>query len=215
MARSDTDPKIADPHRIASLDDLRRVIPQPNPVTAAKVLDHLDEQAQAFLADAPFLLLSTASRDGVIEVSPKGDEAGILRVEDPRTVLLPERAGNNLAFGLTNILENPRVGVIVLRPATGETLRFSGDAEISSDPAPLERLSARGKPALLAIRIHIERTFFHCARSVLRAGLWKPETWPEPRKVSFGRIFRERLGADEAAAEAIDRGVDSAYEHGL
>jgi predicted pyridoxine 5'-phosphate oxidase superfamily flavin-nucleotide-binding protein len=113
-------------HRITSLEQLRRVIAEPNPVGLSKVLDHLDEQGLAFLRAAPFLLLSTASADGCIEVSPKGDEAGFVHVENERTILIPDRAGNNLAFGLSNIIENPRIGVIVLRPGAGETLRFSG-----------------------------------------------------------------------------------------
>jgi PPOX class probable FMN-dependent enzyme len=203
------------PDRITSLEALRRILPEPNPIGMAKVLDHLDEQGRAFLGAAPFLLLSTAACDGRIEVSPKGDEAGFVRIEDERTVLIPDRAGNNLAFGLMNIIENPRVGVIALRPGTGETLRFSGTAEILADPVLLESLASRGKPALLAIRVRIERAYFHCARSILRSGLWKPDSWPEPQKVSFGKILRKHLGADEAVVEAIDRNVEQAYTTGL
>ena len=204
-----------DAHRITTLAQLRGILPQPNPVGMSKVLDHLDEQGIAFLKDAPFLLLATATRDGRIEVSPKGDEAGFVRVEDERSVLIPDRAGNNLAFGLTNIIENPRVGVIVLRPTTGETLRFSGTAEISSDPTLLETLSARGKPALLAIRVRIEHAYFHCSRSILRAGLWQPDTWLEPRKVSFGKILRKQLGGEASLEAQIDQNVESAYSSGL
>ena len=183
-----------DAHRITTLAQLRGILPQPNPVGMSKVLDHLDEQGIA---------------------SPKGDEAGFVRVEDERSVLIPDRAGNNLAFGLTNIIENPRVGVIVLRPTTGETLRFSGTAEISSDPTLLETLSARGKPALLAIRVRIEHAYFHCARSILRAGLWQPDTWLEPRKVSFGKILRKQLGGEASLEAQIDQNVESAYSSGL
>lgn len=201
--------------RITSEAELRKILPQPRETTKAKLLDHLDEQAIAFLAAAPFLLLATSGADGAIEVSPKGDEPGFVQVEDARTVLIPDRAGNNLAFGLRNILQNPRIGVIVLRPATGETLRFSGSAEIRADADLLQRLAVHGKPAVLALRVRIERAYFHCARSVLRAGLWQPDTWPAAQKVSFGRIIAPRTGGDAATADRIDEFVANGYRTGL
>lgn len=197
--------------RITSREELRRVLGMPRETTRAKVLDHLDEQAREFLAVSPFLLLATTGADGRIEVSPKGDAPGFVRVEDARTVVIPDRPGNNLAFGLENILDVPRAGVIALRPQTGETLRFSGAAEIDADPALLAALAARGKPAMLAIRIRIERAYFHCARAVLRSRLWEPAAWPAPHSISFGRIIAPRTGGDAAAADAIDAFVAEGY----
>ncbi len=197
-------------HRIRTEEELRAILPPPRPTTKKKILDHLDEQGLAFLAQAPYLLLATAGADGGIEVSPKGDEPGFVLVEDPRTIVIPERVGNNLAFGLSNILRNPQVGAIVLRPATGETLRLSGEAEILADPALIEHFSANGKPARLAIRIHIRHAYFHCARSILRSGLWQPEKWPPAQKISFGRIIAQELGG-EVSGQAIDDMVDAAY----
>jgi len=201
--------------RITSEEQLRQILPPPRETTKAKVLDQLDDQARDFLAASPFLLLATAAPDGTIEVSPKGDEPGFVHIEDANTILIPDRSGNNLAFGLTNILHNPNVGVIALLPATGETLRFSGTAEILADPVLLERLSMRGRPALLAIRIRIGRSYFHCAKSVLRSGLWKPETWPAAKKISFGRIIGKKIGADEAAQRQMDAFVEEAYRKPL
>ncbi len=149
--------------------------PEPNKVTKLKVLDHLDEQAQAFLATSPFLLLSTVGADGLVEVSPKGDERGFVRIEDARALVIPDRAGNNLAFGHINILANPNVGLIFMSPGTGETLRVSGRATLHDDADLLQALSARGKLARLAMRVQIQHTYFHCARSLLRAGLWETE----------------------------------------
>ncbi|MEO8560110.1 MAG: MSMEG_1061 family FMN-dependent PPOX-type flavoprotein [Rhodospirillales bacterium] len=201
--------------RIVDEEQLRQILPPPRESTQSKVLDHLDEQGLEFLAASPFLLLATAGKDGAIEVSPKGDEPGFVQAEDPRTVLIPDRSGNNLAFGLTNILHNPHVGAIALLPATGETLRFSGQAEILADPALLERLSMRGRPALLAIRIRISHAYFHCAKSVLRSSLWQPEKWPAPKKISFGRIIGKKIGADEKTRQQIDAMVADAYRKPL
>ena len=90
--------------RLNSIDDLRKIIAEPRPTTRKKILDALDEQSIAFLERCPFALVGTTAEDGTIEVSPKGDEPGFIRVEDPKTVLIPERVGNNLAFGLSNIV---------------------------------------------------------------------------------------------------------------
>jgi PPOX class probable FMN-dependent enzyme len=124
--------------------------------------------------------VGTTSADGTVEVSPKGDEPGFIRVEDPQTLLIPERVGNNLAFGLTNIIDTGQIGIIALVPATGETLRISGTAEIHDDPDLVASLSSLGKPALLATRVRIKHCYFHCARSIVRAKLWDPKAWPAP-----------------------------------
>lgn len=201
--------------RIQSIDQLRQVLGEPRPTTRLKILDALDEQAIAFAARCPFLLLSTTAADGTIEVSPKGDEPGFVRVENPNTLLLPDRAGNNLAFGLQNIIDNGRVGLIMLLPPTGETLRVSGRAEIFDDADLLARLGSQGKPAMLAIRIHVERCYFHCARSVLRSKLWNPAAWPAAQPVSFGRIIAPKAGGDAGMADEIDTRVSVGYGQNL
>ena len=138
--------------RLTSTADLRRVINEPRPATRSKILDALDEQSIDFLKRCPFALVGTTAADGTIEVSPKGDEPGFIRVEDPKTLLIPERVGNNLAFGLSNILATGKIGLIALVPATGETLRVSGTAEIFDDADLVSSLGSLGKPALLATR---------------------------------------------------------------
>jgi PPOX class probable FMN-dependent enzyme len=197
--------------RLTSTADIRRILPEPRSTTRAKVLDALDDQSIDFLKRCPFALVGTTASDGTIEVSPKGDEPGFIRVEDPRTLLIPERAGNNLAFGLSNILATGQIGLIALVPATGETLRVSGTAEIFDDTDLVASLSSLGKPALLATRIHIKHCYFHCARSIVRAKLWDPKSWPAPGRVSFGKIIARQTGAGREMADKIDAGVEGAY----
>ena len=201
--------------KLSSIAELRRTLPEPRPTTKAKILDALDEQSIDFLKRCPFALVGTTAADGTIEVSPKGDEPGFIRVEDPRTLLIPERAGNNLAFGLSNILATGKIGIIALVPATGETLRISGTAEVLDDVELVKSLSSLGKPALLATRVHVKHCYFHCARSIVRANLWKPEAWPAPGRVSFGKIIAPRIGAGEDVAAQIDAGVAGAYNERL
>ena len=105
--------------------------------------------------------------------------------------------------------------MIFLIPGTSETLRVNGTAELSNDPAILERLSARGKPAVVAIRVSIKEVFYHCAKAFLRAQLWKSETWPEKKKISFGKILAGKMGGDAKMAEQIDQFVEEDYKTNL
>ena len=197
---------------VQTIAELRAIVPQPARLVEAKILDHLDEQASAFLTASPFLLLSTSGADGRIDVSPRGDEPGFVRIEDPRTIVLPERNGNNLAFSLQNIIENPNLGIIALLPNAGETLRINGKAVIVADPDLLQELGARGKPAMVAVRVSIERAYFQCARALLRARIWDPETWSAPRRISFGRIIAQNTGNQEDLEQRIDAMVDRSYK---
>ncbi|MBM3646232.1 MAG: pyridoxamine 5'-phosphate oxidase family protein [Alphaproteobacteria bacterium] len=197
--------------RLTSTADLRRILAEPRPTTRAKILDALDDQSIDFLKRCPFALIGTTAADGTVEVSPKGDEPGFIRVEDAKTLLIPERAGNNLAFGLSNILATGQIGVIALVPATGETLRVSGTAEIVDDADLLSSLSSLGKPALLATRVQVKHCYFHCARSIVRAKLWDPKSWPAPGRVSFGKIIAPRVGGGTDVAAQIDANVETAY----
>ena len=197
--------------RISTKEELRRIIAEPRPATRVKILDALDEQSIEFLKRCPFALVGTTSADGTVEVSPKGDEPGFIRIEDPKTLLIPERVGNNLAFGLNNIIDTGEIGIIALVPATGETLRISGTAEIHDDPELVASLSSLGKPALLATRVRIKHCYFHCARSIVRAKLWDPKAWPAPTRISFGKIIAPRIGESDAVAAQIDANVEGAY----
>lgn len=197
---------------ITTIEQLRQIVPQAHKLTESKILDHLDEQAASFLAASPFLLLATSGDDGLIEVSPRGDEPGFVRILDSRTIMIPERHGNNLAFGLRNIIQNPSVGIIALLPNAGETLRISGRATVLADPELLEELGARGKAAMLALRIDIEHAYFQCARAVLRAQIWKPESWPAPRKISFGKIIGKTAALKDDMQQQIDTMVENSYK---
>ena len=204
-----------DSHRISTVDELRTIIGTPSDLVPHKLWTALDETCTDFIQRSPFLLLATSDAEGNMDVSPKGDGPGFVAVEDATTLLIPDRSGNKLIFGLQNILANPHVGLIFLIPGTGETLRVNGTAELTSHPAILERLSARGKPAVVAIRVRIKEVFYHCAKAFLRAQLWKSDTWPEKKKISFGKILAGKMGADDKMAEQIDQFVEQDYKTNL
>ena len=200
---------------IDSTQRLRELIGTPNDLVRLKIHSQLNETARDFIAHSPMLFLATCGENGQAQVSPKGDEAGFVHVENDHTIVIPERKGNKLAFSLENILINPKVGLVFLVPGTCETLRIEGNAQLDDEPALLERFSARGKPALLVTRINIEAVYFHCAKAFLRAELWKPETWSAKINISFGKEIAQRGGLESGKIEEFDTAVQSRYKTDL
>lgn len=196
----------SDPHSIRTVEQLREVIREPTAPVVREVIvgRSIDAMAREFIAASPFLLLATADASGAIDISPKGDPAGFVHVLDETTLLIPDRAGNRMAIGHSNLLQSPEVALLFLIPGTGETLRVTGTADLTRDPALLERLAARGKPALLVVRIRVREVFFHCPRAFMRSELWRPERWPERHPVSVGRFLAARLQQDDRFATAVD-----------
>jgi uncharacterized protein len=203
-------------HRIETVERLRERMGHPSAVVAGKVDDFLNDFARAYIAASPFLVLSTADAEGRQDTSPKGDAPGFVAVEDEKTLLIPDRKGNKLLYGLENLLANPHVGLLFLVPGTEETLRVNGRAELTDDPAVLARLAARGQDALVAIRVTVDECFFHCAKAFRRSSLWKPETW-RPTKVSFGAQFARKIGrgTDAELIEKVDAGIEQNYRDEL
>jgi hypothetical protein len=201
--------------RVDSLERLRQVMGVPRSVTPYKITETLQPEAIDFIGRSPFLFLATANADGRPDVSPKGDEPGFVRVEGPRQLLIPERPGNRLILGLQNILVNRRVALIFLVPGSEETLRVGGSAELLETPELLHALAARGKPALLAVRVAVDRCFFHCARAFKRSRLWEPSLWPPAQAFSFGKVMARNSGAGEELAQQIDAAVEAGYRDEL
>ncbi|MDG2002510.1 MAG: pyridoxamine 5'-phosphate oxidase family protein [Novosphingobium sp.] len=185
--------------QVDSVERLREIITDYGPRGAAKIRDHICEQGAAFLERCPFAMLSTLGDYG-IEISQKGGDPGFIERLDNRTLLIPEYVGNHLALGLQNILREPKVGLALIRPATDEVLRISGRASLLDDSDICERMSAGGKPAVLIIRVDVDRAAFHCVRSARRAGLWNPASWDASTRISFGKIYSEALEQPELLA---------------
>jgi PPOX class probable FMN-dependent enzyme len=205
-----------DAHELRTLDDVRGIIGQAHRSTMVKVSDALDAMSIDFIARSPFLVLATASADGASDASPKGDLPGFVLVENERTLFVPERKGNRMILSLQNILANPNVALLFMVPGTDETLRVQGRATLTAERSVLERLTARGQPALLAIRLEVDTCFFHCAKAFRRSQLWHPDTWPAQRlRVSFGRQLAPRLGGGDELAKQIDERIEADYQNNL
>jgi uncharacterized protein len=157
---------------IDTLEGLRAIIGNPSQLVIDKVQPEIDEMSAAWIAASPFVLIGTADADGNIDVSPKGDPAGFVQVFDSKTLLIPDRPGNRRVDTLGNIIQNPKIGLIFLVPGKEETLRVNGWAQIVRDAALREPFAVKGKVPTLLIAVHTEEVFFHCAKCVIRSGLW-------------------------------------------
>lgn len=185
---------------------LREIYGPPSDRAAAKEIDRFDRHCREFIAASPFLVLATT--DGqTLDVSPKGDPAGFVAVEDDRHLLIPDRRGNNRLDGMVNLLRNPQVALIFLIPTVDETLRVNGTAEISEDTALRDRFSIRGQAPRTVLRIKADQIFTHCGKALLRAGLWRAATWPGARPVgTLGEMVRDHSGMTVATDQVeVDR----------
>lgn len=178
-------------HLITDAGTLQALYGSPGEASLKKEADHVHPHYRAFIEAAPFALLATAGPDG-LDASPRGDPAGFVVVEDEKTLLLPDRRGNNRVDSLLNVIADPRVALLFLVPGVGETLRVNGEARISVDPALLARFEMDGKLPRSVLVIDVHKVYFQCSRALLRSRLWDPETQiPRTALPSVGRILSD------------------------
>ncbi len=187
--------------QVTSPEDLRESYAMPQGRAVAKQMDRMDRHCRDFVALSPFFLLSTAGADGRLDCSPRGDLPGFVRTPDEHTLLLPDRPGNNRLDSLTNIAENPEVGLLFLIPGFNDTLRMNGRAVISTDAALCAEFAVNGKPARSVIRVTVHEVYFHCAKALMRSRLWSPEALQDRSQfTSFSRILADQTGQGDANA---------------
>jgi uncharacterized protein len=162
-------------------DELATLYARPSERVLRKEIDHVDTVGRAFIAASPFLVLATGSSQG-LDCSPKGDKPGFVQVEDDgRTLLIPDRRGNNRTDSLKNLVEDPRIGLIFLVPGANETYRVNGRARVSADPALKRRFGVDGKEPTTVIVVTVEQAFQHCPKALVRSDLWRAAAVPGPR----------------------------------
>ena len=198
--------------QIKTLDQLRDRLGHPHTLTQQKIYDHLFEEAVDFIGRAPLAFIATVSADGSPTVSPKGDGPGFVRVDDDKTLLIPERPGNKLAHGLTNILETGKIGLIFLIPGMEETLRVNGTCVLDDDAALCAEMAARGQDAILVMRVRVEECFFHCAKAFKRSQTWVPDSWGEPFRIEFGDIIARNAGGNKLKQKAVEIAVNQSVK---
>lgn len=165
-------------------EKLRKIYGAPSELAVAKVISHFDKHCRQFIEHSTFLVLATSDGSN-LDVSPKGDPSGLVKIETDTTLLLPDRPGNNRIDGMMNILNHPKVALIFMIPTVAETLRVNGVAEILDDPEICDQFQIKGRSPKTVLRIRAEKIFLHCGKAPTQAGLWKPDTWPTSRPIDL------------------------------
>ena len=147
----------------------------PTPLVAGKIAGRLNHLTRQFVEKSPFVCVATARPDGGLDVSPRGDPPGFVRILDDRTLLLPDRPGNKIADTLTNLLEDPRIALLFLIPGVGDSFRVNGTATIVDDPELLAASEVDGKVPKLGILVAVEEAYTQCSKALIRSDLWNPE----------------------------------------
>lgn len=193
---------------VESEAELRSVLGSPTPLVVRKELDSLDVHAQQFIQRSPFLIIATSGADGRLDASPKGDPPGFVRVLDDRTLAIPDRPGNRRADTFSNLIVNDHIGLIFLIPGKQETLRVSGRAVIVRDIAIREQLAVNGKLPEFAIVVAVEQMFFHCAKCIIRSGLWIPASWPATSGLATLAETLVAAGKPDESVEQLQAEID-------
>ena len=202
---------MSDPHTITTLERLLEVYPTaPVANSIAKESPVITPSQARIIEAAPFVVVATVG-DGGLDLSPRGDHPGFVVVRDERTLVIPDRRGNNRLDTLRNVVADPRVGLVFLVPGLGEELRVRGTAVVSTDPQELARHEVKGARPASVLVVTVGRVYFQCARAIKRSRLWDSESRVDPRSLpTAGQMTREAGGfTSDAEAEAYDAALDA------
>jgi uncharacterized protein len=195
---------------ITDVEGLRALYRQPAKLVAAKKTDRVAEATAAFIAASPMLFLATSDAEGRVTVSPKGGVPGFVHVLDEGRLAIPDITGNNLIDGLTNLVANPRIGLLFIIPGRDETLRVNGRAWPTTDPELIARFTVEGeRTPKLVIGIEVDTVFIHCSQSFEKGHVWHPDTWEGLVAPSALELFRchlaDNLPDDELPGSGASR----------
>jgi PPOX class probable FMN-dependent enzyme len=190
---------------ITTVEQLESLYGAPSPRSLLKEIDYISDHYRAFIEHAPFVVVATSGPEG-LDSSPRGDPPGFVRVHDEKTVMIPDRRGNNRIDTLRNLVQDPRISLLFLIPGVGETLRINGRAEIVADPDLCESFTMQGKAPRSVLVVTAERIYFQCQKALARSRLWDADAQiPRSALPSTGKII-EKLSTDSFDGAGYDRG---------
>jgi PPOX class probable FMN-dependent enzyme len=176
-------------HLVTTMAQLEAMYGEVYPPARVKEIDHVNAHYRAFIEAAPFFALATGGPDG-LDCSPRGDPAGFVRVHDEKTLLIPDRRGNNRIDSLRNLIHDPRVALLFLIPGCGETIRVIGRAQICTDPELCKTFVMEGKTPRCVLVVSVERVFYQCPKAIVRSKLWDAATQVDRKSLpSSGTIL--------------------------
>ena len=190
--------------RITTVEQLEALYGEPSPQSILKEVAWITPHYRAMIEASPFAVLATSGPEG-LDCSPRGDLPGFVRVVDEKTLLLPDRRGNNRADSLRNIIRDPRVGLLFFIPGLDYTLRVNGSAYLSTDRTLLESFVMEGKAPRCVVVIEAEAVYFQCARALLRSDLWNPDKYLDPKNLPTSGQILAALSNGACGGEAYDQ----------
>ncbi|MGY3586797.1 PPOX class probable FMN-dependent enzyme [Bradyrhizobium sp. USDA 4341] len=189
---------------ISTIEQLEAIYGFPNDASTVKVADHVTPLYRVLIEKSPFVSLATSGPEG-LDCSPRGDLPGFVRIHDAKTLMMPDRRGNNRCDSLRNIVRDPRVGLLFLIPGSGSTLRVNGRAYVTAEPELLASFKMEGKAPRTVIVMNVDEIYFQCARAIVRSDLWNPDKRVDPRALPTpGQILAE-MSEHTVGGEKYDR----------
>lgn len=182
--------------------EVRAVIPGTIERQVRKVIDHIDDHIRVWIERSPFMTMATYSASGAVDISPKGDPAGFVKVLDRQTLAIPDRPGNHRFDSFLNIFETGRIGLMFMVPNRLEVVRVSGRATVVRDADLRASMAVEGKTPDFAIVVHVEEAFYHCGKAVIRSNLWEPDkALPIDGLPTYGRALKDHGNLDTPLEE--------------
>jgi hypothetical protein len=202
-------------HQITDEGELRELIGgSPTETVVSKIADHVNDVTRRFIEASPYVCLATGRPDGGLDVSPRGDPPGFVRVLDERTLFIPERPGNRIADTLTNLLRDDRIALLFLIPGVVDTFRVQGRAIITDDPELLAGSEVEGKVPKLGLLVTIEEAYTQCPKASIRSSLWDPSLYVDRATLPSGGEVLRSVRSDGFDAETYDRERAGRYARG-
>jgi PPOX class probable FMN-dependent enzyme len=199
------------PRRISDERELRAILGVPTELVVSKLSDRLNALTRRFIEVSPFVCVATTMPGGGIDVSPRGDPPGFVKILDEQTLFLPERPGNRIADTLTNLLSDASIGLLFLIPGVGDSFRVNGRGMITDDEALLAACEVAGSVPRLGVVVTIEEAYTQCSKALIRSELWNPARHVERASLpSSGEILRS-LNDPGFDAERYDREREARY----
>lgn len=191
-------------HTISTVAELEALYGVPNEASTVKEVARITPHYRAYIEASPFVALATSGPEG-LDCSPRGDQPGFVRIHDERTVMLPDRRGNNRIDSLRNIVRDPRVALLFLIPGVGNTLRINGHGHLSVEPGLLASFAVDGKAPRSVMVMTVAAIYFQCARALVRSELWNPARHVDPAALPSAGQILAALSQDRVGGESYDR----------
>ena len=194
-----TDP-LTDPAELAAL------WPEMHPSQVNKTIDHIDAHVANWIEHTTFVTVASANALGHMDISPKGDPAGFIKVMDPKTLVIPDRIGNHRGDTFHNVMQNPQVGLLLIVPTRKEVVRINGTAAIARDDALRDLTTLNGHRPDLCLVVRVQEAFFHCGKSMIRSAMWHPDKWgPVDGMPTYSQALKDHGDMDMALEDIEER----------